>query len=384
MDFSFSEETLRIKETAERFAREIKEITPFYDKKGNPEECIPLEIYRKGAELGFTVLSVSEKYGGAGGSVLDGLISAEEIAWGDIGIAGGLLLSGEVAFLIEKWGKEGVKDELLKEVCEKKRFLALAATEPECGSDFFSENPEFGPKTKAVKRGNGYVITGRKQFITNAPIADIFVVFARTDFSQGLFGGVSAFVVTREMGLKTGKPEDKMGQRLLANAEVILDEVFVPEQFMLGEEGDGGIVVMDFLSRSNVGVGALSMGLARRAYDEAKNYAETRVQGGVPIKFHQAVGLKLFDMRAKIEAGRSFVYRASWEIEKYGKVEFAAFVKVFCSDIVNQIVTDAVQIFGGPGYMKDYPVEKLMRDAKVTQIYDGANDTIKARMIPLL
>jgi acyl-CoA dehydrogenase len=247
-------------------------------------------------------------------------------------------------------------------------MAAFCLTEPEAGSDV------SGIRTTAVKDGDDYVINGSKCFISNGGIANLFTVFASTD-KENKHKGLSAFILTGDMeGISRGKKEDKMGQRASDTSEVILEEVRVSQANLLGNEGDGFKISMMTLDRTRPTVGALGIGVARRAMEEATKYSLTRVQFGMPIAMNQAIQFMLADMAKDIEAARLMCWKAAWMADQgLRQSKESAMGKALATDIAMRVTTDALQIFGGYGYMKDYPMEKLMRDAKLLQIYEGTN-----------
>jgi len=390
VDFSLTREQLELQRLAREFAeKEIKPIAALYDRCPDPSKCVPLDVVRKAAKLGFTTLIIPEKYGGVGGKELDVAILSEELAKADIGLAETIMSNNAFVRPIIAFGTEEQKEKWLREICRRKEepyLLAFAATEPESGSDSASPDPRLGIKTRAVKDGKKYIINGRKCFITNGGIASLYIVFARTDPTKGAMGGVSAFLIEKDTpGFSIGKIEDKMGHRLSQQAELIFEDVEVPEEMRLGEEGDGFLIMMDFVAGSGPGVGALSVGLATAAFEYAKEYAKNRYQGGNYIIYHQAIGFKLVDMKIKIECARNLVWKACWYNDNVGRSnELSAMAKIYATDMAMQVCEEAVQILGGYGYMKDHPVEKWMRDAKLGQIYDGTNEALRLALMMLL
>jgi alkylation response protein AidB-like acyl-CoA dehydrogenase len=299
---------------------------------------------------------------------LTACIVGEELAWGCCGIATilGANNLGVTPLLLA--GSEVQKRRYLDDLTSRPSLAAMALTEPEAGSD------AAGVKTTARRDGDDYVLNGTKCFISNGGIADLTTVYASTDTSKGV-KGLSCFLVPKErQGISGGKKERKMGVRASVTSEVILDDCRVPAEDLLGEEGKGFKVAMMTLDKARVSVACNSVGIARAAMEEAVTYARDRVQFGRPIAKFQAIQFMLADMATDIEAGRLMYLKAAWlETQDEPFTEEAAMAKTFCSDMAMRVTTDVVQVFGGYGYMRDYPAEKYMRDAKINQIWDGTN-----------
>jgi alkylation response protein AidB-like acyl-CoA dehydrogenase len=324
-------------------------------------------------------MTIPEEYGGQGLSTLDFAVVTEEVAWGDVGIAATVCGSARLGISpIMFSGNEEQKRRWLTEVCSDKTgtyLTAFAATEPGSGSDIGSEDPSAGVRTTAIRDGDSYVINGTKIFCTNGGLASLYVVFAKTDPSKGASEGLSVFVVPSDLpGFSIGKIEDKIGFRLCQNAELIFEDVRVPKENLLGEEGDGIAIGMDSLCSDGFLAGVNALGLSVAAYEAARDYARERIQGGQPIILHQVVGSTLVDMWVMIEAARNLLWKCCWHHDHLGSsVPLASATKVFCSDAAFQITSDAVEVLGGYGLMKDYPVEKYLRDVKILQIAGGTN-----------
>lgn len=363
IDFSLSEEQLAIQKMARDFAQtEIAPAAAEYDRSGD----YPEEIVRKAFKTGLVYGAVPEAYGGEGLSALDQLIIAEELSAACSGIASCIAINSLAAIPLVYFGSREQKEKYLKMICLNEKLMALCVTEPEAGSDVSSI------KTKAEKINGEYILSGNKTFITNGGVADYYVVFATIDRKLG-HKGITAFLVPRETpGVAVGKKEDKMGQRAANTTDVIFDNVVIPEENRIGSEGQGFKIIMQTFNHSRPGVGASAVGVARSAMEKALQYAVEREQFGVPIFMHQAVMFMLADMARDIEAGRLLTWKAAWKgSQGLDNSKEAAFAKVFCGDMVMRVTTDAAQVMGGYGYIKDYPAEKLMRDAKVFQIYEG-------------
>jgi alkylation response protein AidB-like acyl-CoA dehydrogenase len=365
ISFELSDEQKAIQKVAHEFAeKEIRPVAADYDE----EEKYPEHFVEKAFAAGLTYLYVPEEYGGQGMDFLTACIVGEEIAWGCCGFATilGANNLGTTPLLVA--GTEEQKSKYFGELTSRPSLAAMALTEPGAGSD------AAGVKTTALREGDEYVINGTKCFITNGGIADLTAVFASTDPSQGV-RGLSCFLVSGDNpGISGGKKERKMGVRASVTSEVILSDCRVPAADLLGEEGKGFKIAMITLDKARVSVACNSVGIARAAMEAAVEYARERVQFGRPIAENQAVQFMLADMAMDIEAGRLMYMKAAWmETEKMPFSSQAAFAKTFCSDMAMRVTTDVVQVFGGYGYMRDYPVEKYMRDAKINQIWDGTN-----------
>jgi len=365
IDFELTEEQRELQNLAKDFAQnEIRPVAAQYDKSGE----FPIDIIKKGWEIGLINATVPEAYGGVGIATLSGAIIAEEIAWGCSGIGTSLMANSLALEPILVGATDEQKKRFLLPFCQHFNLASFCLTERDAGSDASLV------KTSAQKKGDEYVINGSKCFITNGGYANYYTVFAVTDKSRGA-RGMSVFWVPREAkGITIGKHEDKMGQRASNTSEIFFDDVVIPKENLIGKEGLGFVIAMKTFDITRPLVGAASVGLARAAYEHALKYSKTRIQFGRPISRHQAIAFMLADMKQDIEAARLLVWKAAWMADKKMKnSEISALSKVYASDVAMRVATDAVQIFGGYGYTKDYPVEKLMRDAKLMQIYEGTN-----------
>ncbi len=366
MDFRLNEDQEAIRRMAHSFAE--KEIRPYAAEWDEAEKFPREELAPKLVEVGLWALAVPEEHGGMDVDAVTSCLVTEEMAWGCGGIAtsvGGNSL-GSYPILIA--GTFEQKDRFLRPLVEKGNMAAFALTEPNAGSDVSSMS------TTARREGDEYVINGAKCFITNGGLADIYSVFATTDRGAGS-KGISAFVVEKGTpGLKVGKKEKKMGIRASNTTEVIFEDVRVPVENRLGQEGDGFKVAMKTLDISRPSVAAQAVGVARAAYETALNYAKERVQFGKPIATFQAIQFMLADMAMAIETARLLVLKAaSLKDQKLPYTTESAMCKTYATDMAMKVTTDAVQILGGYGYTREYPVEKWMRDAKIMQIYEGTN-----------
>jgi acyl-CoA dehydrogenase len=316
----------------------------------------------------MTNLNIPEQYGGPELSVLEECLVNEELAYACSGIQTALMLNSLAAWPIILAGNKEQKERYLTRLTEEGQMACYALTEPDAGSDV------AGIKARAVRQGNHYLLNGSKTWITNSPVADILVVFAKTD-PDGRHRGISCFLVERDWeGVTIGDPLDKLGQHAAHTGEIFLENVAVPAANRLGAEGDGFMIAMKVFDRSRPAVSSAAVGVARRAMDEAVRYAAERSAFGRQIGFHQGVGFMLADMAIQIEAARLLVWQAAWLVDRgQPNSKQAAFAKAMAADTVMKVTVDAVQVFGGNGYSREYPVEKLMRDAKIYQIYEGTS-----------
>ncbi len=365
MDHLLTEEQKMIKDLCRKIAREkIQPVAAEYDEK----EEFPWPIVKILADSDVFGIYIPEQYGGMGGGVFDLAIATEELSWGCGGIALCFAATALGTFPIILFGNDEQKKKYLPRIA-KGTIAAFCITEAEAGSDAGSI------KTTAKKDGNFYILNGTKQWITNGGEADIYTVIALTDKSKGA-RGASAFIVEKgTKGLDFGKKEKKLGIRGSATREVIFTDCRVPKENLLSKEGMGFIAAMKTFDYSRPGVAAQAVGIAQRALDEAVNYAHQRKQFGQLISGFQGIQFMLADMSIQVEAARALIYRAAKIIDSGTKnmAKISAIAKTFASDVAMKVTTDAVQVFGGYGYMREYPVEKLMRDAKITQIYEGTN-----------
>lgn len=366
IDFSLSEEQKALQEMAREFAeKEMKPNAAKYDKGDEFSE----DVMKKAFEAGFLTCNIEEKYGGGGLSDLETVIISEELASGCAGLYTTMMVNALAYTPINLFGTEEQKKKFLTPQTEKMSFASFCLTEREAGSDASAQ------KTKAEKIGSEYVINGSKCFISNGGIASLYVVFANSDPGKGV-RGVSAFIVPRETpGIVIGKEEDKMGHRASNTVELYFEDVRIPQENLLAKEGMGFIIAMKTLDKTRAPVGAAGVGVARAALEYAVEYARTRVQFGKPIALFQNTSFKIAQMAAEINAARFLVWNAAWRLDEglpSGKE--SAMAKFFGSDVAMKVTTEALQILGGYGYMKDYPMEKLMRDAKLLQIYEGTNE----------
>jgi len=365
-DFSLTPEQESLRDLARKFAR--TEMAP------HAAECdrlprFPEEIYRKAYDLGLMNLNVPAEYGGSGLGLFDQCLIVEELAYACGGMTTSTIANCLALEPILLDGSAEQKDRFLKPFCAEYHLASFALTEPSGGSD------AGAVRTLARKDGNDYVLTGEKCFISNAPNASLFTVFATVD-PKLRHKGVTAFAVPRTAeGVSVGPDEEKMGHRASSTSSIRFDEVRVPASDRLGPEGNGFSLAMRTLDQTRTPIGALATGIAQAALDHAASYSLKRETFGKPIAEHQAIQIKLANMVQGVHAARLLTWRAAWTIDRgqRGTLE-SSIAKCYASDTAFAVANEAIQIFGGYGYMREYPVEKLLRDAKLTQIYEGANE----------
>ncbi len=366
MDYFLTEDQVMIKELARQIAEE--KIIPARHELDEKEE-FPWEIIKVLAQSDLFGLFIPEEYGGLGKGCLDLCITVEELSRACLGVSTSYAANALGTFPILLYGSDEQKKKYLPDIAAGKRLVAFALTEANAGSD------AGGIQTTARLEGNEYVVNGTKQWITNGGEAEIYTVIAITDREKGA-RGASAFIVEKGTPhFSFGKKEKKMGIRASATRELIFDNCRIPKNNIIGREGMGFIVAMKTLDNSRTGVGAQGVGVAQGAFEEAVKFARQRVQFGHPIISFQAVQHMLADMAIDIEAARALVYSVARYIDSGAKEmsKESAIAKVFATDLAMRVTTNAVQVMGGSGYMREYPVEKMMRDAKILQIYEGTN-----------
>ncbi len=366
MRFELTEDQAMMQKMVREFAE--KQIAPGAaerDEQEKPDRAILDAI----GELGLNGICFPEQYGGADGDYLSYILTAEEICKADAGIGVSYMATVSLCgWPILAYGTEEQKKKYLTPLAEGKKVGAFALTEPNAGTDAASQ------QTVAVDKGDHYLLNGSKIFITNGGEAETYVVFAMTDKSKGV-KGISAFILEKGMeGFAFGKKEHKMGIRSSQTQELIFQDVKVPKANLLGKEGEGFKIAMATLDGGRIGIATQGVGIAQAALDNAVKYSKERVQFGKPICANQAIAFMLADMAVKLDCARLLTYRAAYNKQNglpYSKE--AAMAKLYASDIAMEVATDAVQVFGGYGYSREYPVERLMRDAKIAQIYEGTN-----------
>jgi butyryl-CoA dehydrogenase len=366
MNYFLNEDQIMIKDLARQIAEE--KIVPVREELDEKEE-FPWEIMNVLAQSDLFGLFIPEEYGGLGKGSLDLCIAVEELSRACLGVATTYASNALGTFPILLFGSDRQKKQYLPDIALGKRLVAFGLTEANAGSD------AAGIRTTARLDGNEYVVNGTKQWITNGGEAEIYTIIAMTDNAKGA-RGASAFVIEKDTpGFLFGKKEKKMGIRASSTRELIFDNCRIPKENIIGKEGLGFIVAMKTLDNARAGVGAQGVGIAQGAFEEAVNFARKRIQFGHPIISFQAVQHMLADMATEIEAARALVYAVARYMDSGAKdfSKVSAMAKVFATDMAMKVTTNAVQVMGGSGYMREYPVEKMMRDAKILQIYEGTN-----------
>ncbi|MBU1708156.1 acyl-CoA dehydrogenase family protein, partial [bacterium] len=366
MDHLLTEDQKMVRDTIRQFAAD--EIAPGAADRDEKEEY-PAEILKKLGELGFMGVNTSERYGGAGMDMVSYILVVDEISRADASV--GVVISVNnslICYPLEKFGTEQQKQTWLVPAASGKMLGAFCLTEPDAGSD------AANLKTTARRDGDDYVINGTKNFITNGQHADFYIIVALTD-KAAKAKGVTAFIIPRNLkGVQPGKKEKKMGIRGSDCCPVVFDNVRIPVENRLGKEGDGFKIAMTALDSGRIGIASQAVGVAQAALDAAKAYSKERVQFGRPISSFQAIQFKLADMEMLVKASWMLIYLAATKKDHGARFTTeAAMAKLFASDMVMKVTQEALQIHGGVGYTKDYPVERYLRDAKVTEIYEGTS-----------
>ncbi|HVS84669.1 MAG TPA: acyl-CoA dehydrogenase family protein [Gaiellaceae bacterium] len=367
VSFALTDEQKALRDLAREFAeKEIRPREAEYDEKMQH----PADVIEKAHDVGLMNLHVPDEYGGLGLSAFDGMLVGEELNWGCSGMATSILANGLGSGPVILFGSDEQKAQWLPQLIESPILACFGLSEPGAGSDVAAL------KTTAVLEGDEYVLNGSKTFITNAGYANWCVVFAKTD-PKGGHKGMSAFIVPMDApGVTIEKHLDKMGQRSTDTSAFALQDVRVPTENRIGEEGDGFKIAMATLDFTRPGTAIGAVGVAQAAYEHAVAYAKERVTFDMPIAMHQGVNFPIADMATEIQAARLLCWQSAWMLDTAGPREatlYSSFAKRFSADMAMKVTTDAVQVFGGYGYIKEYPVEKLMRDAKLFQIYEGTS-----------
>ena len=364
-DFSLSEEHKALIDMARRFAKE--RVMP-HASEWDRESRFPMDVFQAAWEIGLINPTVPAEYGGAGMGEIENALIAEELAYACSGFETSCMANGLALTPIKLGGNEEQKKKYLGMLTAEPVLASYATTEPDAGSDV------AGIKTKFSKHGDDYVLNGQKAWITNASFARWYVIFATSDPALR-HKGMAAFIVDRDTpGLRVGKHEDKLGQRASDTAQVFLDDVVVPKANLLAAEGHGFKLAMETFNQTRPDIAAAATGVMRRCLDESVAYAKERKTFGVPIGQHQLVQALIAEMAIRAEATRLLYLKASWNLDNGVRDPIvSSFAKGFGADACMQTAIDAVQVFGGNGFVKEYPVEKLMRDAKIFQIYEGTS-----------
>jgi acyl-CoA dehydrogenase len=364
VDFTLTDEQRALREMAHDFAeKEIRPVAWEYDRDGT----WPQEILEKAWELGLMNSHIEERYGGPGVSYLEGALIEEELSWGCSGIGTSIGANGLATAPLGIGGSEELKKKYFGMLTEAPLFASFCLTEPDAGSDV------SGMRTTATRKGDKWVINGSKCFITNGGYASFFTVYAKTDKEKG-HRGISCFLVPKDDTVTVDKKEDKMGQRASNTATITFNDTEIPLDHLIGEENHGFKLAMMTLDRTRPGVAAMATGIARAAFEFATQYSKERVQFGVPIAMHQAIQFLIADMATKVHLSRLAAWNSAVLLDqgKRNTLE-SSHAKRFAADSAMEVTTDAVQVYGGYGFIKDYPVEKLMRDAKIMQLYEGTS-----------
>ncbi len=365
-----TDDQIMIRDTARQFARE--RLAPTAAERDRSGET-PRGLLAEMGALGFMGMTIPEEWGGAGADTVAYVLAMEEIAGGDGGISTIMSVNNSpVAAALYGYGSTDQKERFLKPLARGEINAAFSLTEPQAGSD------ASNLKTRAEKQGNKYVLNGAKQFITSGATADINLMFAVTE-PAARKGGISAFIVpTDTPGYKVVRKEEKLGQRSSDTCALILEDMAVTPDLLVGQEGEGYRIALANLEAGRIGIAAQAIGMARAAYDQAVAYAKERVSFGQPLIEHQAVAFRLADMATRIEAAHQMALNVA-RLKDAGRpcLKEAAMAKLFASEIAEQVCSDAIQIHGGYGYLQDFPVERLWRDVRVCQIYEGTSDVQK-------
>lgn len=370
MNFTLTKEQELVRQMVRDFAvNEVKPIAAEIDVT----ERFPMENVKKMGELGMMGIPFPTEFGGAGGDVLSYILAVEELS--KVCATTGVILSAHTslcASLINENGTPEQKEKYLRDLCTGNKIGAFGLTEPGAGTD------AAGQQTTAVLDGDNYILNGSKIFITNGGVADTFIVFAMTDKSKGT-KGISAFIVEKGFqGFSIGKKEDKLGIRASSTTELIFENCIVPKENLIGREGKGFGIAMKTLDGGRIGIAAQALGIAEGALEEAIKYMKERKQFGRPISAFQGLQWMVAEMSTKIEAARFLVYKAAWLKENKQPYSVdAARAKLYAAEVAMDVTTKAVQLFGGYGYTKEYPMERMMRDAKITEIYEGTSEVQK-------
>ncbi|MEA2291767.1 MAG: acyl-CoA dehydrogenase [Solirubrobacteraceae bacterium] len=364
VDFTLTDEQKALREMAHDFAeKEMRPVAWEYDKDGD----WPQPVLEKAWELGLMNSHIAEEYGGPGIGALEGALIEEELGWGCSGIGTSIAANGLATAPLTIGGSEELKRTYLGMLTEAPLFASFCLTEPDAGSDV------SGMRTTAVRKADKWVINGSKCFITNGGYASFFTVYAKTDKEAG-HRGISCFLVPKDDTVTVDKKEDKMGQRASNTATITFNETEIPLDHLIGEENKGFKLAMQTLDTTRPGVAAMAVGIARAAFEFATSYSKERVQFGVPIAMHQAIQFMIADMATKVHLARLATWNSAVLLDqgKRNTLE-SSHAKRFAADAAMEVTTDAVQVYGGYGFIKDYPVEKLMRDAKIMQLYEGTS-----------
>src|SRR3954471_24964366 len=364
VDFTLTDEQKALSEMTHDFAaKEMRPVAWEYDRDGS----WPEDVLRKAGERGIMNSHIPEQYGGPGLSFFDGVLVEEDIGWGCSGIGPSIACNGLATAPIALGASDELKKKYLGMLTEEPIYASFCLTEPDAGSDV------SGMRTTATRKGDKWVINGSKCFITNGGYASFFTVYAKTDKEKG-HRGISCFLVPKDDTVTVDKKEDKMGQRASNTATITFPDVEIPLDHLVGEENKGFKIAMMTLDRTRPGVAAMATGVARAAMEFAIDYSKERVQFGVPIAMHQAIQFMIADMSTKVHLSRLATWNSAVLLDQGRRNTLeSSHAKRFAADTAMEVATDAVQVYGGYGFIKEYPVEKLMRDAKIMQLYEGTS-----------
>jgi alkylation response protein AidB-like acyl-CoA dehydrogenase len=368
MDFELGEDQKLMQEAAREFAR--KKLAPIAEKM-DEDEAVPPEIYQELGELGYFGMLLPEKYGGLDLDTLSYVCALEELAIGSAAIMIGLSVHNSLCCrAVYDWGSDRLKDKYLAEMASGEFFGCYCLSEPESGTDAGSL------KCTAVEKGDKFILNGTKNWVTSAGVARVFIVFALTDKAAGP-KGISCFIVDKDApGLNLGAKEKKLGIKPSDTREVSFTDCEIPGENLIGKKNHGFKIALSLLDGGRMGVAAQGVGIAQAAFDEAFKYAHEREQFGQPIVNFQSIQFKLADMAMRIEAARLLTHSAAWKKDRLGREasKYISMAKLFASETANWVANQALQIHGGYGYVKEYPVERYFRDARITEIYEGTSE----------
>lgn len=385
MDFTLTEEQKRFQEVARKFAEEeLAPVAPERDRITNWEERMPWDLTERASALGLRTVPYSKEFGGGGGDVLTCCLVGEELAVGDLGFAVNMDQTWKFAHILEKVEPE-VRDPLTKRLCEDPRYLiALPMTEPGVGSDHqgYYDDPSIDLRTRADKKNGKWVLNGMKHYISNGPVASLYIVAARTDMSKNLREGLSGFIVPRETpGISIGQVHEKIGQRLSMNSEIFFKDVEVPESHLILGEGNMFEVRGNLLAMGKPEAAATALGVGRAAFEHALAHSQKRVQGGKRIGEHQTIETMLAEMAMNLEIARTFIWRTAWSVDHQKPYNFTLGwkCKIFASEVAFECARLGMETFGGAGIMQSGPMEKYLRDASTFLHSDGTNQLLRLR-----
>jgi acyl-CoA dehydrogenase len=375
--------------TVRQFANDVvAPVAAELDRQPNPEDCFSWEIVEKASALGIRTLTLAEEYGGAGADSLTTAMVIDELARVDLGVSVIFAQTLKIAQTLQASTTQDQKSRFLPRFAGDPRFLlAIGITEPETASDYIIpyDDPQTPYRTTATRKDGGWVINGAKHFISNGNRAGLYLLFAQTERGKSLVDGSTCFLIERETpGFSIGRVHNKMGERLVNNAELFFDDCFVPDENVIGEIGKGFQVLVQFFPASNAYAAASIVGVAEGAYTQTLQWTRQRVQGGRPLIQHDVVASSLAEMRMLIDAARAYAYQAAWAAdhrEEGWNPTMGALPKVFASQIAWKVVTTALELHGGYGYMRETPLEKLVRDAAAFHHSDGANRSLLLKAV---